>query len=110
MASRSYGPYCGVPTAVELSGERGAMVIVRDLRVGPLAPPAPPVGGRLPGGEPELVFAAGPGIRRLISGELSPAEAIDQEELAVVAGDATLLERFAETFHIAQSGAPGLVA
>ena len=80
------------------------------LRIAQLAPPAPPVGGRLPSGEPELVFAAGPGIRRLISGELSPAEAIDQEVLAVVAGDATLLERFAETFHIEPAGAPGLVA
>lgn len=75
------------------------------LRIAQLAPPAPPVGGRLPSGEPELVFAAGPGIRRLISGELSPAEAIDQEVLAVVAGDATLLERFAETFHIERAGA-----
>ena len=36
----------------------------------------------------------------MISGELTPAEAIDQEVLAVVAGDATLLERFAATFHI----------
>ncbi len=54
----------------------------------------------LPAGEPELVFAAGPGIRRLISGELTPGEAIDEEVLAVVAGDATLLHRFAATFHI----------
>ena len=50
-------------------------------------------------------IAAGPGIRRLISGELTPAAAIDQEVLAVVAGDATLLERFAETFRIE----PGVV-
>ena len=42
-----------------------------------------------PAGEPELVFAAGPGIRGLISGELSPGEAIDQEVIAVVEGDAT---------------------
>jgi DNA-binding HxlR family transcriptional regulator len=77
-----------------------------ELRVSQLAPTALPVGarqqagGRLPGGEPDIVFAAGPGIRRIISGELTPSEAIDQEVLAVVAGDATLLERFAETFHI----------
>lgn len=70
------------------------------LRVAQLAPPAPPVGGRVPAGEPELVFAAGPGIRRLISGELTPAEAIDLEVLAVVSGDATLLERFAAVFTI----------
>lgn len=72
-----------------------------DLHITQLAPPAPPVGGRLPEGEPELVFAAGPGIRRLIAGELSPAEAIDKDVLAVVSGDATLLERFAATFRIA---------
>lgn len=58
------------------------------------------LGDRAPAGEPDLVFAAGPGIRRLISGELTPAEAIDREVLAVVSGDATLLERFAETFSI----------
>jgi DNA-binding HxlR family transcriptional regulator len=70
------------------------------LRIAQLAPPAPPVGGALPAGDPEIIFAAGPGIRRIISGELSPSEAIDQEVIAVVAGDATLLERFAETFAI----------
>ena len=72
----------------------------RDLRITQLAPPAPPIGGRLPEGEPELVFAAGPGIRRVISGELTPADAIDQDVLAVVGGDGSLLERFAATFHI----------
>ncbi|MGL4255760.1 winged helix-turn-helix transcriptional regulator [Microbacterium sp.] len=71
-----------------------------ELRIAQLAPPAPPVGGRVPPGEPELVFAAGPGIRRVISGELTPAEAIDLEVLAVVSGDATLLERFAAVFTI----------
>ena len=35
VASRSYGQYCGVTTAVELIGERWAMLIVRDLLVGP---------------------------------------------------------------------------
>lgn len=80
------------------------------LRVAQLAPAAPPVGGTLPAGEPELVFAAGPGIRRIISGELTPAEAIDQDVLAVVSGDATLLERFAATFHIDLADAAALAA
>ena len=82
-----------------------------ELRIAQLAPPRPVARVSKPGvwgephwgvpaGEPELVFAAGPGIRRVISGELTPAEAIDQDVLAVVAGDATLLERFAATFHI----------
>ena len=80
------------------------------LRIAQLAPPAPPIGGRLPAGEPELIFAAGPGIRRVISGELTPAEAIDQDVIAVVYGDATLLERFAATFHIDPASAPVLAA
>ena len=75
------------------------------LRIAQLAPPAPPIGGILPNGEPGVVFAAGPGIRRVISGELTAAEAIDQEVVHVVAGDATLLERFADTFHIDPTGA-----
>ena len=69
-----------------------------------------PSGARFPAGEPELVFAAGPGIRRIISGELTPAEAIDQDVLAVVSGDATLLERFAATFHIDLADAAALAA
>ena len=80
------------------------------LRIAQLAPVAPPVGGTLPAGEPELVFAAGPGIRHIISGELTPAEAIDQDVLAVVSGDATLLERFAATFHIDRAEAAPLAA
>jgi len=74
------------------------------LRIAQLAPPAPPVGGRLPEGEPELVVAAGPGIRRVIAGELAPSEAIDRDVVSVVRGDATLLERFAATFFIDVAG------
>ncbi|KRA25389.1 HxlR family transcriptional regulator [Microbacterium sp. Root61] len=76
------------------------------LRIAQLGPPAPPIGGRLPDGEAELVFAAGPGIRRVISGELTPGEAIDQDILAVLRGDATLLEPFAATFFIDIAGDP----
>lgn len=35
MAGRSYGQYCGVTRALELVGERWALLIVRDLLVGP---------------------------------------------------------------------------
>src|SRR5690554_2457131 len=35
MAARNYGQYCGVTTALELVGERWALLIVRDLFVGP---------------------------------------------------------------------------
>jgi DNA-binding HxlR family transcriptional regulator len=78
------------------------------LRVVQLAPAPPPVGGRLPETDPDIVFAAGPGIRHVIAGELAPAAALDAEVIHVIAGDATLLERFAETFHIDPS--PALAA
>jgi DNA-binding HxlR family transcriptional regulator len=35
MAARNYGQYCGVVSALELVGERWALLIVRDLLVGP---------------------------------------------------------------------------
>ena len=35
MAARSYGQYCGVTTAIELVSERWALLIIRDLLVGP---------------------------------------------------------------------------
>lgn len=78
------------------------------LEITQLAPAPPPVGGRYPDGEPEVAFAAGPGSRRVISGELAPAAAIDSGMLHVLSGDATLLERFAATFHIDPQ--PALVA
>lgn len=86
------------------------------LRIAQVAPASRPVEPRstriadLSKGEPGLVFAAGPGIRRLISGEVTPAEAIDREILAVVSGDAGLLERFAETFSIPLGPGAVLVA
>ena len=51
--------------------------------------------------QPDAVIVAGPGIRRLVSGELSPAEALEQDVLAVVRGDVSVLDDFARTFHIA---------
>ena len=75
------------------------------LRIAQVEPAGRPVDPKLgtqasTAGDPGIVFAAGHGIRRLISGELSPAEAIDREVVAVAAGDETLLERFAQTFAI----------
>jgi len=35
MASRGYGQYCGLARALELVGERWALLIIRDLLVGP---------------------------------------------------------------------------
>jgi DNA-binding HxlR family transcriptional regulator len=78
-----------------------ASVRAGTLAVAQLAPPAPPVGGRLPEGEADAVIVAGPGIRRLIAGELTPAEAVEQDVLAVVRGDVTWLDSFARSFHIA---------
>lgn len=77
-----------------------ADVAPEGLRVAQLAPPAPPIGGRLPADDPDVVFAAGPGIRHVISGALTPAAALDDGVVRVVSGDETLLERFAATFHL----------
>lgn len=47
-----------------------------------------------------LSFAAGPGIRGLISGELTPTDALARQAVQVLSGDSALLERFASTFHL----------
>ncbi|GAB3807682.1 winged helix-turn-helix transcriptional regulator [Humibacter antri] len=52
-------------------------------------------------GPADLAFAAGPGIRRLISGELEPARAIETGVVEVLNGPRDLLGRFATTFHLA---------
>jgi DNA-binding HxlR family transcriptional regulator len=82
--------------AVELRAQVGD----GELRVVQIAPPAPPVGGSLPSGEPELRFATGPGIRHLIAGTMTPAEAVDQDVVTILKGNVKLLERFTELFRI----------
>ena len=77
------------------------IVAAGELAITQLAPPAPPVGGRLPAGQPDAVIVAGPGIRSLIAGEVTPGEAIAQDLVAVVRGDESALDAFASTFHIA---------
>ena len=85
-------------------GDVALRASVRDgvLSVAQLAPSAPPVGGRLPDGDPDAVIVAGPGIRRLIGGEITPAEAVAQDVVAVVRGEGSWLDAFAATFHIAR--------
>jgi DNA-binding HxlR family transcriptional regulator len=70
------------------------------LKVAQIAPPSSPVGGSLPSGEPELRFATGPGIRHLIAGTLTPAQAVEQDAVTILKGNLKLLERFAELFRI----------
>jgi len=82
--------------AVELR----AQVSDGELKVVQIAPPAPPVGGSLPSGEPELRFATGPGIRHLIAGTLTPAQAVKQGVITILKGNLKLLERFTELFRI----------
>jgi DNA-binding HxlR family transcriptional regulator len=53
--------------------------------------------GALPGAD--LIIEAGPGIRALMAGELSPADAIRTGTVHVI-GNPELLTRFAEIFHI----------
>ena len=52
-------------------------------------------------GPADLTFAAGPQIRRLISGELTPDRAIATGAVEVLRGRRALLGRFASTFHLA---------
>ncbi|GGF34315.1 winged helix-turn-helix transcriptional regulator [Subtercola lobariae] len=53
------------------------------------------------GGDVDVAFAAGTGFRRLISGELAPERAIETGVVDVLHGRRELLDRFAETFHLA---------
>ncbi|QDG62537.1 helix-turn-helix domain-containing protein [Pseudarthrobacter sp. NIBRBAC000502771] len=52
-------------------------------------------------GAADLAFASGPGIRRLIAGELAPDRAIESGVVQVLRGQGNLLRRFADTFHLA---------
>ena len=52
-------------------------------------------------GQADLAFAAGPGIRQLISGALTPERAIATGVVEVLRGRRVLLGRFASTFHLA---------
>jgi DNA-binding HxlR family transcriptional regulator len=52
-------------------------------------------------GPVDLSFSAGPAIRRLISGELAPDQAISTGVVEVLHGPGDLLARFATTFHLA---------
>jgi DNA-binding HxlR family transcriptional regulator len=82
--------------AVELRAQAGD----GELKVAQIAPPAPPVGGALPTGEPELRFATGPGIRHLIAGTLTPAQAVKEDVVTILKGNLKLLGRFTELFRI----------
>lgn len=52
-------------------------------------------------GPADLAFAAGPDIRRLISGDLAPERTIATGVVEVLRGRGDLLDRFASTFHLA---------
>ena len=52
-------------------------------------------------GAADLTFAAGPGIHRVISGELAAEHAIATGVVTVLHGRGELLNRFASTFHLA---------
>jgi DNA-binding HxlR family transcriptional regulator len=49
--------------------------------------------------EPDLVIEAGPELRALLAGEISPADAVAGGHVRLT-GDPDLLERFVEVFHI----------
>lgn len=53
------------------------------------------------GGAADLVFATGPEIHRVLSGELAPESAIETGVVELLDGPAELLDRFAKTFCLA---------
>jgi len=79
-----------------------------ELRITRLAPPAPPVGGALPVGEPGITITAGSGIRHLLTGRVDAAAAVAAGDVVVTAGDPALLERFAATFGLDDAESPPL--
>jgi len=75
-----------------------------ELRLGEIVLHARVTNGRLVVGEgpladADLVIDAGPGIKALFAGDVTPSQAIDSGILRVT-GDPALLERFAELFQI----------
>jgi DNA-binding HxlR family transcriptional regulator len=52
-------------------------------------------------GDSDLAFASATGIHRLISGDLAPQRAIATGVVEVLHGRGELLDRFAQTFHLA---------
>jgi DNA-binding HxlR family transcriptional regulator len=71
-----------------------------ELNVVQITPQAPPVGGSLPSGEPELRFVTDPSIRHLMAGRLTAAEAVKQDVVTILKGNLKLLDRFAQLFRI----------
>ncbi len=76
-----------------------------ELRLGPIVLHARVADGTLAVGEgpledADLVIEAGPGIKAVLAGELSAAQAMASGSVRVVTGDAALLEGFARLFRI----------
>ena len=79
-------------------------LVTYELRLGQIVLHARVHGDRLEVGpgpidQPDLVIETGPGVRALMAGELSPAEAIDAGSLRLT-GDPRPLTRFVDTFRI----------
>ncbi|MET0784937.1 MAG: transcriptional regulator, partial [Leifsonia flava] len=55
---------------------------------------------------PDLEFSAGPDIRLLIAGEVSPADAVANGTVQILEGNPALLDRFAATFSLAPQAVP----
>ena len=55
---------------------------------------------------PDLEFAAGPDIRRVISGEVTPTDAIASGTVRILGGNPALLDRFAATFSLTPHAVP----
>ncbi|MEZ4450484.1 MAG: winged helix-turn-helix transcriptional regulator [Nannocystaceae bacterium] len=96
-------------TTFDRAAARGPRAVF-ELRMGEVILHATIAGARLevapgPAEAADLVIHAGPGLRRLMAGELTPAAAIEGGVVAIE-GDPRLLERFAEVFRIGPPRAP----
>ena len=91
------------PVALNLAVDGGSLR-VRPVAGGPLVRGVD--GDLAQEADADVVLVCGPGIRELIAGAVTGAEAIAAELVSVEAGDPTLLDRFAQTFHLPSVSVP----
>jgi len=102
LPSTRYEVHIG-PVALNLAVDGGSLR-VRPVAGGPLVRGVD--GDLAKEADADLVLVCGPGIRELIAGRVTGAEAIEAELVSVQAGDPALLDRFAQTFHVAVGRTP----
>src|SRR5258708_36541239 len=92
MAGRSHGQYCGVARALEQL-HLGEIIIHARIDGPSITVAEGPLAGA------DLIIEAGPAVKDLMTGDVSPGEAIASGSVRL-AGNEALLARFVELFHI----------